>query len=95
MATPCAEVRIEVVYAWPEGEDCVRLVLPAGATAGDAVGASGIAARHPEAAGAAIGIFGRKVGPAAVLREGDRVEIYRPLALDPKEARRRRARPRR
>ena len=40
---------------------------------------------------AAIGIFGRKAPPEQVLREGDRVEIYRPLIADPKEARRRRA----
>ncbi len=76
------ELRVEVVFA-PE----VRTVtLPAGATLGDALAAAGFAAH-----GLKTGIFGRLAEPQTLLKDGDRVEIYRPLALDPKEARRRRA----
>jgi putative ubiquitin-RnfH superfamily antitoxin RatB of RatAB toxin-antitoxin module len=88
-----ASLEIEVVYALPAGEDAVTLRLPAGATALDAVRASGVLERHPEIdlEGQKIGIYGRVVAAQAPLRNGDRVEIYRPLLLEPKEARRRRA----
>jgi uncharacterized protein len=88
-----ASLEIEVVYALPAGEDAVTLRLPAGATALDAVRASGVLERHPEIdlEGQKIGIHGRVVAAQAPLRNGDRVEIYRPLLLEPKEARRRRA----
>ncbi|HYX63495.1 MAG TPA: RnfH family protein [Burkholderiales bacterium] len=85
-------MRIEVVYALPDGHHIVELDLAAGATAADAVKASGIAARHREIDLSRLGIFGRRVAGDTRLAEGDRVEIYRPLALDPKEARRERAR---
>ena len=77
---------VEVVFA-PEAR---TLELPAGATLADAIAASGFAAQ-----GLKTGIFGRMAGAQTLLKEGDRVEIYRPLALDPKEARRRRAAARR
>jgi uncharacterized protein len=88
-----ANLRVEVVYALPAGEDAVVLRVPAGASAAQAVRSSGILERHPEIdlGRQKIGIYGRVVAPDAVLADGDRVEIYRPLALDPKEARRRRA----
>lgn len=84
---------IEVVYALPSGEDAVTLMLGAGATALEAVHASGVLERHPEIdlGRQKIGIHGRVVAAQATLRDGDRVEIYRPLAVEPKEARRRRA----
>ena len=85
-------MRVEVVYALPDGHDVAELDLPAGATAAEAVKASGIAARHPGIDASQLGIFGRRVAPDTPLADGDRVEIYRALALDPKEARRRRAR---
>ncbi|HJY79221.1 MAG TPA: RnfH family protein [Burkholderiales bacterium] len=88
-----ASLSIEVVYALPSDEDAVTLSLTAGATAGEAVRASGVLERHPEIdlRHQAIGIHGRVVTAGTLLRDGDRVEIYRPLAVDPKEARRRRA----
>lgn len=89
--TSTATIRVQVVYATPEAEDVVSLNLPWAATAADAVRASGILARHPEICLQKIGIFGRPVPGATALADGDRVEIYRPLAVDPKEARRRRA----
>jgi hypothetical protein len=86
-------MRVEVVYARPEAQTLLDVDLPPGATAGEAVARSGVLVRHPEIEwpGAPIGIFGRRVAPERLLREGDRVEIYRPLTADPKEARRRRA----
>jgi len=86
-------LRVEVVYALPAGEDSAFVQLARGKTALDAVRASGILERHPEIdrRGLKLGIFGKAVAADAPLSDGDRVEIYRPLALDPKEARRRRA----
>jgi putative ubiquitin-RnfH superfamily antitoxin RatB of RatAB toxin-antitoxin module len=88
-----ARLSVEVVYALPGGEDAVRLELAPGATALDAVRASGLLERHPEIdlARQRIGIYGRVVEPQALLRDADRVELYRPLMVEPKEARRRRA----
>jgi uncharacterized protein len=87
-------ISVEVVYALPEAADTARLRLASGATAGDAIRAAGMLERHPEIDPAMlrIGIFGAIVSSGHVLRDGDRVEIYRPLRLDPKEARRRRVR---
>jgi hypothetical protein len=65
----------------------VSLELPSGAAVRDAVRASGFGTENQ-----AVGIFGKRVALDHPLAEGDRVEIYRPLAMDPKEARRRRAR---
>jgi putative ubiquitin-RnfH superfamily antitoxin RatB of RatAB toxin-antitoxin module len=86
-------LRVEVVYALPAGEDAVTLKLPSGATAEDALRASGMLERHPEIdfGRHKIGIYGKVVKPGAALCDGDRVEVYRPLVLGPKEARRRRA----
>ena len=86
-------LRVEVVYALPAGEDAVFVQLARGKTALDAVRASGILERHPEIdpRRLKLGVYGKAVAAHAPLADGDRVEIYRPLALDPKEARRRRA----
>jgi putative ubiquitin-RnfH superfamily antitoxin RatB of RatAB toxin-antitoxin module len=87
MAAQPAEIYVEVVYALPQREASVRLRLPMGATVGEALESSGLA----RLAGAKFGIFGKVVSADAMLRDGDRVEIYRPLTIDPKDARRRRA----
>lgn len=79
-------LKVEVVHALPGHQQVVSLELEAGASALDAVRASGLAARY-----AALAIFGRRVAPETKLRDGDRVELLRPLAADPNEARRRRA----
>jgi putative ubiquitin-RnfH superfamily antitoxin RatB of RatAB toxin-antitoxin module len=70
----------------------IDVELPAPATAWDAVRASGVLDRWPELASGepSVGIWGQAAGAATVLRDGDRVELYRPLAVDPQEARRRR-----
>ncbi|WAT16290.1 RnfH family protein [Xanthomonas fragariae] len=83
-------MRVEVVLAWPDRCHSVLLDLPKGATVAEAVAASGLAI---EQAPAAHAVYGLVAGPEQVLREGDRVELLRPLLLDPKEARRRRAGP--
>jgi putative ubiquitin-RnfH superfamily antitoxin RatB of RatAB toxin-antitoxin module len=86
-------VKVEVAYAKPEVQVIVPLELPEGATAEAAIRASGILVRFPEIDLAInkIGIFSKPCGLEQVLRPGDRVEIYRPLSADPKEARRSRA----
>jgi hypothetical protein len=91
---PERTVRVEVVYALPEAQEIVALELRTGATVEDAIAASGIAIRHPGiATRPPAGIHGRSVALDTILRAGDRVEIYRPLVADPKQARRRRAAP--
>ncbi len=84
-------VRVSVAYS-PQARsvDETELSLPAGATLADAIRASGLLERHPELnlAQAKLGIWGRLQTPETVLRERDRVEVYRPLQVDPKEARR-------
>jgi putative ubiquitin-RnfH superfamily antitoxin RatB of RatAB toxin-antitoxin module len=88
-----APLRVEVVYALPGAEDAVRLEVAPGATLRDAVQASGLIARHPEIDldRQKVGVYG-KVKPAeAPAAHGDRIEIYRALLVEPKEARRRRA----
>ena len=88
-----ARIRVEVAYAGPEGQWLVPLELDEGASALQAVMASGIVERLPgfDPAAARLGVFSRPVAPDAPLAEGDRVEIYRPLLRDPKAARRARA----
>lgn len=84
------QIRVEVVYALPEAQTVVAVRLPAGATVSEAVRRSGLADRHVEGS-AKVGIFGRLVDVTTRLRDGDRVEIYRPLVADPKSVRRARA----
>jgi putative ubiquitin-RnfH superfamily antitoxin RatB of RatAB toxin-antitoxin module len=90
---PAALPRIEVEIAYSPRPRCVervRLAVPAGTTAGQALQCGGWLAGHPEvdAATLALGVWGRAVAPGHVLRAGDRLEVYRPLQVDPKEARR-------
>ncbi|OHX17302.1 RnfH family protein [Chromobacterium amazonense] len=86
-------LRVEVAYARPDRQWLAAVTLPAGSHALDAVRASGILAQCPELNEAALklGVFGKAVKAEAPLRDGDRVEIYRPLLADPKEVRRQRA----
>jgi putative ubiquitin-RnfH superfamily antitoxin RatB of RatAB toxin-antitoxin module len=84
---------IEVVYALADRQRLVEIPLHEGLTVRQAIETSGILGEFPELAerSLAIGIFGQRAELSQVLREGDRVEIYRPLTLDPREQRRRRA----
>lgn len=84
---------IEVVYAAPGVERSYSLQLVPGATVDDAIQASGVLRDCAEIdlARNAVGVWGRVRSRATPLNDGDRVEIYRPLIADPKDARRRRA----
>jgi hypothetical protein len=88
------EAEVEVVYALARGHDAVTLRVSAHATLREAITASGILERHTEIdlARCRIGVFGKIRRPDDRVAPGDRIEIYRPLLMDPKEARRRRAR---
>ena len=88
-----ADIEIEVAYGTAEKQRLYRFRLPPNATARQAALAAPVLADFPEAAPATapLGIFGKAVKDEHILRDGDRVEIYRPLQADPKEARRRRA----
>lgn len=84
---------LEVVYARRDRQRVVTVPLEDGMTALMAVQASGLLEDCPEIATLplALGIYGRRVEGSQPLRPGDRVEIYRPLEVDPREARRRAA----
>lgn len=86
-------IQVEVVYALPNIQVLRRIELEANATIAEAIAASGISRDFPEfdLRKNRVGIFGRRLTSEAPLHDGDRVEIYRPLAADPKESRRRRA----
>lgn len=94
MADASPRFRVEVVYALPAEQALIELEVEEGTTVGEAIERSGIPARYPEAriVRGNVGIFGRPVELEAPVRAGDRVEIYRSLITDPKQARRERAR---
>jgi putative ubiquitin-RnfH superfamily antitoxin RatB of RatAB toxin-antitoxin module len=86
-------ILVEVAYALPDRAVIKTLRLPSPATLGDALD---LAAADADFSGvdlsqAAVGIFGRAAGREQLLNAGDRIELYRPLAVDPKDARRARA----
>lgn len=81
-------MKIQVIAAWPDSYKLVHVELDEGATVADAVRASGM---DGLAGFSGYAVFGQRASSAARLQEGDRVELLRPLLLDPKEARRRRA----
>lgn len=92
-ADTAALLDIEVVYSpGPGVVQQARLQLPAGASVEDALQGSGFLGASPELVGNAlvVGVWGKLRGLSDSLRDQDRVEIYRPLKVDPKEARRQR-----
>lgn len=90
MADKSDRLQIEVVVAWPELQVLVPLELERGATVADAIEHSGLGERFPdlEINPERLGVFAERRQPEDPLRDGDRVEIYRPLKVDPKVARR-------
>ena len=81
-------MRVELLRAWPRRFERAEVDLPVGSRVGDALSACGWD-DDPDAVAHAV--FGVRVGRDAVLSEGDRIELLRPLRADPKDARRRRA----
>ena len=85
--------RVEVAYATPSRQEVIEVVIPPGASIEQVIRESGLLQRFPEIdlARSRVGIFGEIASLQDPVRDGDRVEIYRPLLADPKETRRRRA----
>lgn len=97
-ATEAAGIRVEVAFALPHKQRIVELTVPEGSTPRQAVALARLEEHFPDVppetfAQADLGIFGKVVRDPAgqALREGDRVEVYRPLKVDPKAARAARA----
>lgn len=85
-------MKVDVAYAGPEGEAVETVDLPASATLADALAHSTLPLRLGlDLATLSFALFGQRAGPHAALRDGDRVELLRPLLADPKVARRQRA----
>ena len=81
-------LRISVYFARPEQISSVALIVPAGTCVGEALKLSGLLATQETVR---VGIFGQRCDLGTALHEGDRIEIYRSLVVEPKAARRRRA----
>lgn len=81
-------INVEVAYALPEQQYLFALQVPEGTTAEQAIELSPLLKEQPDVVINQVGIFSRPVAKDAVLREGDRVEVYRPLKADPRERRR-------
>lgn len=92
MAQERMKLLVEVAYALPDRQVLLVLEVEEGTTTRQAIERSGILQRYPgiQLAQGRVGIFGKRVELDTPLRDGDRVEIYRPLVADPREARRRR-----
>ena len=86
-------LRVEVAYALPEKQVILELQVPEGTSVLEAALQSGVTKQFEgvDLDNAKFGIFGKVVSPKQVLREGERVEVYRPLIADPKEVRKARA----
>jgi putative ubiquitin-RnfH superfamily antitoxin RatB of RatAB toxin-antitoxin module len=87
------KINIEVIYALPHEQVLLKVRAAQGATVAEAIRLSGILEKHPEIdlSKNKLGIYGKLSKADAILRDKDRVEIYRPLIADPKEVRRQRA----
>jgi putative ubiquitin-RnfH superfamily antitoxin RatB of RatAB toxin-antitoxin module len=88
-----AELQVYVTYAKPQEEFIRPLRVASGTTVGQAIEQSGVLASFPEInlVTQPVGIYGKKKTLETVLRDRDRIEIYRPLVADPKDSRRKRA----
>lgn len=88
-------MRISVAIALPSRQEVVEVELPEGAKVADAIAAVKPESRFSgvDLGTVEVGVWGARVARDAVLRDGDRVELYRALKADPKDQRRRRVRP--
>ena len=80
-------IRVEVIRAWPRRFEATTVDLREGSTVADGLSASGFTLDGITG----FAVFGERVGSGHMLRDGDRLELLRPLEADPKDARRRRA----
>ena len=85
-----SDFEVEIVFALPDRQLLETVLVTAGETVLDVVNKSGLHEAFPEydIDGLAVGIWGREVQRDQLVKEDDRIEIYRPLQLDPREARR-------
>ena len=85
------EIRVEIVFAAPDTQSLLELELNAGTTVKRALELSGIYERfgNVDMTNMQVGIWGQLVGRDRIVENGDRIELYRPLEIDPREARRR------
>jgi len=91
-AAAAEALTVEVAYATPGRQVILRVQVPPGTTVAQAIDASGVRQQFADiGAHPPVGIFSGKVALDHVLASGDRVEIYRPLLLDPKQSRRQKA----
>lgn len=88
-------IRVSVAIALPDRQEVVELDLPDGATIARAIEAANLEERFlgTQTSSLEAGVWGVRAGRETILREGDRVELYRALKADPKDQRRRRAKP--
>jgi uncharacterized protein len=84
-------MRVTVAVALAEAQALIDVELPEGASIADALAAAGIAQRWPGLDSGNVGVWGRVARAQAPLRDGDRVEVYRPIKADAKAMRRARA----
>lgn len=93
MEMPEKMVNVELVYALPEQQTLLSFTVPQGTTIDQAITLSGIQSHYPalDLADMKVGLFGKIAPRKQVLREKDRIELYRPLIADPKEIRKQRA----
>lgn len=87
------KIEVEVCYALPDRQELLTIKTPVGSTVQQAIETSGLLAKYPEInlTTGKVGIFAKLSKLDTVLRDHDRVEIYRPLIADPKEVRKQRA----
>ena len=87
---PMSEFEVEIVFALPDRQSLKSVPVATGETVADVVAKSGLRADFPEIEidSLAVGIWGREADRTQPVKEGDRIEIYRPLEMDPREARR-------
>ncbi|HET6718034.1 MAG TPA: RnfH family protein [Rhodocyclaceae bacterium] len=88
-----ASIHVEVVYALPAKQEIIAVTVAEGASVQDAIEKSGLLEKYPDIdlKKNKLGIFAKLSKPDTVLRDRDRVEIYRPLIADPKAVRKQRA----
>ena len=87
------QINIEVVYALPHEQTLLKVRVPQNSTIAEAIRISGILEKYPDIdlSKSKLGIYSKLSKADAILRDKDRIEIYRPLIADPKEIRRQRA----